>query len=292
MNRPRETTPAIASLVTSVEKQFGRGAIMALGDDAPRADVAVVRSGSICLDHALGVGGYPRGCIIEIYGPESSGKTTLALHALAEAQRAGGVAALIDTDHAFDVQYARAIGVDDRRLLVAQPDTGEQALEIAEMLTRSGTVDVIAVDSLGAIVPKAELEGEVAADYGLKFRLLSQALRRLTATAHRTNTLVIFLNQLRQRSATVFGPPEIAGGNALKFYASLRVDVRGIAAVERGHETVGSRTRVRIVKNKFACPFKEAELDIVPGAGIDQEADWAAAGRLGVFEISGASSPP
>jgi recombination protein RecA len=190
------------------------------------------------------------------------------------------------------VQYAKAIGVQDGRLLVAQPDTGEQALEIAEVLTRSGTVDVSAVDALGTIVPKAELEGEVTADYGLKFRLLSQALRRLTATARRTDTLVIFLNQLRQRSATVFGPPEIAGGNALKFYASVRLDVRRTGAIERGHDTIGSRTRVKIVKNKFACPFREADVNILGGTGIDQEADRAAAGRLGLIETSSPSLRP
>ena len=255
---------------------------MALGDDTAPADVEVIHSGSLCLDHALGIGGYPRGRVVEIYGPESSGKTTLVLHALAEAQRGGGVAAMIDTDHAFDVAYAKEIGVEDRRLLVSQPDTGEQGLEIVEMLTRSGAVNVIAIDSVAAIVPKAEIEGEMGAAFGLHSRLMSQALRKLTAIAHRTGTLIIFTNQLRHRSGIVFGNPETTtGGNALKFYASVRLDVRPIGAVTRGDEAVGSRTRVKIVKNKCAVPFKEAEVDILWGRGIDADADRKAAAKLG-----------
>jgi recombination protein RecA len=251
----------------------------------------VIATGSLALDHALGVGGYPRGRIIEVYGPESSGKTTLALHALREAQRAGGVAAFIDAEHAFDVAYARAIGIDSDRLLVSQPDSGEQALDIVEALTRSGAVDVITIDSVAALTPKAEIEGDMGdAHMGLQARLMSQALRKLTAVAHKTETLLIFINQLRHKIGVVFGSPETTtGGNALKFYASVRLDVRRVGPIKVGEETVGARTRVKIVKNKCAPPFREAEFDIRWGMGIDRATDLLdMAVSLGVVEKSGA----
>ncbi len=280
----------IKTVVGSIEKQFGKGAIMALGDE-DEADVPVIPSGSLAIDDALGVGGYPRGRIVEIYGPESSGKTTLTLHALREAQRAGGVAAFIDAEHAFDVSYARAIGVDTERLLVSQPDSGEQALEIVEMLTRSGAVDLVVIDSVAALTPKAEIEGEMGdAHMGLQARLMSQALRKLTAVAHKTGTTLIFINQLRQKIGVTFGNPETTtGGNALKFYASVRIDVRRVGPIKVSEESVGSRTRAKCVKNKCAVPFKEAEFDIRWGTGIDATTDlldYALA--LGVVEKNGA----
>ncbi len=280
----------IKTVIGSIEKQFGKGAIMALGDE-DQPDVPVIPSGSLAIDDALGIGGYPRGRIVEIYGPESSGKTTLTLHALREAQRSGGVAAFIDAEHAFDVSYARAIGVDTERLLVSQPDSGEQALDIVETLTRSGAVDIIVVDSVAALTPKAEIEGEMGdAHMGLQARLMSQALRKLTAVAHKTGTTLIFINQLRQKIGVTFGNPETTtGGNALKFYASVRVDVRRIGPVKVSEESVGSRTRVKIVKNKMAVPFREAEFDIRWGMGIDAATDLLDYGvQLGVVEKSGA----
>ena len=291
MTIDQDTQRTLKSLVGSIEKQFGKGAIMAMGEEDKPSDIRVISTGSIALDHALGVGGYPRGRIVEIYGPESSGKTTLALHAMCEGQRGGGVAAFIDAEHAFDVKYARAIGVDQERLLLAQPDNGEQALEIAEMLTRSGAVDVIAIDSVAALTPKAEIEGEMGDMHvGVQSRLMSQALRKLTAIAHKTETLLVFLNQLRHRTGITFGNPETTtGGNALKFYASVRLDVRRVGPVKSGDESVGARTRVKVVKNKCAVPFKEAEFDIRWGKGIDWAGDLLDMGEaLGVIEKSGA----
>jgi recombination protein RecA len=262
---------ALKGIVVSVEKQFGKGAIMALGDDDTIEPVATIGTGSLALDLATGVGGYPRGRVVEIYGPESSGKTTLALHAIAEAQRAGGVCAFIDAEHALDVAYAKAIGVETERLLVSQPDTGEQALDITEMLVRSGAIDLVVIDSVAALVPKAEIEGEMGDQHmGLQARLMSQALRKLTAVAHRTGTTLMFINQLRQKIGVTFGSPETTtGGNALKFYASMRLDVRRIAKVKVGDEAVGGRTRVKLAKNKCAPPFTEAEFEVRFGAGVD-----------------------
>jgi recombination protein RecA len=286
-----EKLRAVKNVVSSIEKQFGKGAVMSLGDEDGPSDLQTIPSGSLALDTALGVGGYPRGRIVEIFGPESSGKTTLALHAMREAQARGGVAAFIDAEHAFDVGYARAIGVDTERLLVSQPDSGEQALEIAEALTRSGAVDVVVIDSVAALTPKAEIEGEMGdAHMGLQARLMSQALRKLTAIASKTGTTLVFINQIRQKIGVVFGNPETTtGGNALKFYASVRLDVRRIGPVKASDEAVGSRTRVKVVKNKMASPFKEAEFDIRWGLGIDATADLIdQACALGVLDKSGA----
>jgi recombination protein RecA len=286
-----EKLRAIRTIVAGIEKQFGKGAIMALGDEDSAEPIKVISSGSLALDHALGVGGYPRGRIVEIYGPESGGKTTLTLHAIAEAQKEGGVAAFIDAEHAFDVTYARAIGVDTERLLVSQPDTGEQALEICEMLTRSGAVDLVVIDSVAALTPKAEIEGDMGdAHMGLQARLMSQALRKLTAIAHKTDTTLIFINQLRQKIGVVFGNPETTtGGNALKFYASVRLDVRRIGQVKVGEDAIGNRTRVKVVKNKCAPPFQEAEFEIRWGTGIDHAADLLDLAIVrGVVDKSGA----
>jgi recombination protein RecA len=266
-----EKLRTLKNVVLAVEKQFGKGAIMALGDEEEPEPVATIGTGSLALDLATGIGGYPRGRVVEIYGPESSGKTTLALHAIAEAQKAGGVAAFIDAEHALDIVYARSIGVATEKLLVSQPDTGEQALDIAELLVRSGAVDLIVIDSVAALTPKAEIEGEMGDQHmGLQARLMSQALRKLTGVTHRTGTTLLFLNQLRQKIGVTFGSPETTtGGNALKFYASMRLDVRRIGQVKVGEEPVGGRTRVKIAKNKCAPPFCEAEFEIRWGTGVD-----------------------
>jgi recombination protein RecA len=266
-----EKMKTLKTVVTSVEKQFGKGAIMALGNEEDTEPVATIGTGSLALDMATGVGGYPRGRVVEVYGPESSGKTTLALHAIAEAQRAGGVCAFIDAEHALDVNYARGVGVETDKLLVSQPDTGEQALEITEMLIRSGAIALVVIDSVAALTPKAELEGDMGDQHmGLQARLMSQALRKLTAVAHRTETTLMFINQLRHKIGVAFGSPETTtGGNALKFYASMRLDVRRIGQVKIGDEPVGGRTRVKLAKNKCAPPFTEAEFEIRWGAGVD-----------------------
>ena len=263
---------ALKGVMVAVEKQFGKGAVMTLGDEEDPEPVATIPTGSLALDLATGIGGYPRGRVVEIYGPESSGKTTLALHAIAEAQKAGGVAAFIDAEHALDVAYARGIGVATEKLLVSQPDTGEQALDITEMLVRSGVVDLVVIDSVAALTPKAELEGDMGdAHMGLQARLMSQALRKLTAAAYRGQTTLMFLNQLRQKIGVTFGSPETTtGGNALKFYASMRFDVRRIGQVKVGDEPVGGRTRVKVAKNKCAPPFTEAEFEIRWGTGVDR----------------------
>ena len=285
-----EKLRALRAVVAAVEKQFGKGAVMTLGDDEDPEPVATIPTGSVALDLATGIGGYPRGRVVEIYGPESSGKTTLALHAIAEAQRAGGVAAFIDAEHALDVAYARAIGVETDKLLISQPDTGEQALDITEMLVRSSAIDLVVIDSVAALTPKAELEGEMGdAHMGLQARLMSQALRKLTAVAYRAGTTLMFLNQLRQKIGVTFGSPETTtGGNALKFYASMRFDVRRIGQVKIGDESVGGRTRVKIAKNKCAPPFTEAEFEIRWGTGIDAMSELLDMGvGRGLIEKSG-----
>ena len=285
-----EKMKILKSVVTSVEKQFGKGAIMALGGEEGLEPVATISTGSLALDLATGVGGYPRGRIVEIYGPESSGKTTLALHAIAQAQRNGGVCAFIDAEHAIDINYARSIGVEIDKLLVSQPDTGEQALDIAEMLVRCGAIDLIVIDSVAALTPKAELEGEMGDSHmGLQARLMSQALRKLTGIAHRTDTTLMFINQLRQKIGVTFGNPETTtGGNALKFYASMRLDVRRIGQVKIGDELVGGKTRVKMAKNKCAPPFCEAEFEIRYGTGVDTLAELIDLGLArGLLEKSG-----
>ena len=282
---------ALDLTVKAIEKQFGKGAIMKLGEDEAMIKVEdPISSGSISLDAALGVGGYPRGRIVEIYGPESSGKTTLALHALANAQRAGGVAAFIDAEHALDVNYARNLGVDIDELLVSQPDTGEQALEIVDMLVRSNAVDLLVVDSVAALTPRAEIEGEMGDSHmGLQARLMSQALRKLTGTISKSKTCVIFINQIRMKIGVMFGNPETTtGGRALKFYCSLRLDIRRIGAIKDGKDVNGNRTRVKVVKNKVAPPFREAEFDILYGEGISMESDLVELGsELGVVDKAG-----
>jgi recombination protein RecA len=285
-----EKMKILKGVVASVEKQFGKGAIMALGDEDSLEPVATISTGSLALDLATGIGGYPRGRVVEVYGPESSGKTTLALHAIAQAQRSGGVCAFIDAEHAIDINYARSIGVEIDKLLVSQPDTGEQALDIAEMLVRSGAVDLIVVDSVAALTPRAELEGDMGDSHmGLQARLMSQALRKLTGIAYRTGTTLYFINQLRQKIGVTFGNPETTtGGNALKFYASMRLDVRRIGQVKIGDELVGGRTRVKIAKNKCAPPFCEAEFEIRYGSGVDTLAELIDLGLArGLVEKSG-----
>ena len=288
-SNPQEKDKAVKTAMSQIERQFGKGSIMKLGGREIQ-EVPVIRTGSLGLDKALGVGGFPRGRVVEIYGPESSGKTTLALHAVAEAQKKGGIAAFIDAEHALDVSYAKRLGVDADELLVSQPDTGEQALEIADMLVRSGAVDIMIVDSVAALVPRSEIEGDMGDSHmGLQARLMSQALRKLTMTLGKTNTTLIFINQLRMKIGVMYGNPETTtGGNALKFYSTIRLEIRKTQAIKEGQEILGNRTRVKVVKNKLAPPFKNVEFDLMYGEGISKTGDLLDMGvQLEVIDKSG-----